>query len=1502
MKAIMVMFDSLNRHMLPPYGCDWTHAPNFQRLADHSVTFDNCYVGSMPCMPARRELHTGRYNFLHRSWGPLEPFDESMPAILNGQGVYTHMVSDHGHYWEDGGATYHTRYNSWEIARGHEGDAWKGEIKDPEIPESLKKMRFDFWRQDWVNRQYMQNEEDHPQAVTFKNGLEFIQKNHTEDNWFLQIETFDPHEPFFSYEKYKELYPHDYDGPQFDWPDYARVKETPEQVEHARYEYAALLSMCDHYLGKVLDKMDELGLWEDTMLIVNTDHGFLLGEHDWWAKSIQPWYNEIAHTPLFIWDPRSKIQGEHCQSLVQTVDLAPTLLDFFGITPPKTMQGVALQNTIEKGETIREAALFGIHGGHVNVTDGRYVYMRAPVSPDNEPLFEYTLMPTHMRSMFGVQELQDIQLEEPFTFTKGCRTMKIASRPMVRPYQFGTLLFDLDADPNQEDTIINRDVETRMIELLVSVMQANDAPPEQYRRLGLPVDGQVEDKHLLLETQRDTALNAISGNTETTQHDGTLDLNTPMKILVANDAANAIIEQHFPGFTERPEYAMAKELSLKQIANFAPAIFSDEILKTVARKLSGIGTPQAENDINVEKAQDMDSDNRIEKLLEEMTLEEKASLLAGASMWLMEPVERLGIPAIKVTDGPNGARGDSFFGTGTSAACFPVGIAMAATWNTELIEQVGQALGEEAKSKGAHVLLAPTVNIHRSPLNGRNFECYSEDPYLTGEIATAYIKGVQSKNVGATIKHFVGNESEFERMTISSEIDERALREIYLPPFKAAVKNANVWAVMSAYNYLNGVHCSENEYILNEILREEWNFDGIVMSDWFSTRSSAESVNAGQDLEMPGPTQWRGDKIVQAVKDGEIDEATIDTRARAMLQLIERVGAFDKPEITEEKAIDNPEHRKLIRQTGSEAIVLLKNDGVLPLKESDTSKIAVIGPNAMTAQMMGGGSAQLKAHYSVTPYNGIIEQAGDKFEISYELGCTNYRSLPTMDGSHFKNGKITIEFYNNHDLSGDVIYNDASASVEHIWFPGMLPEGVNPEAFSAKISGKFTVAEDGTYLLGTSCSGKARLFVNDQMIADNWTQSALGSFILEMGSGEAQGEIELKAGQEYDLKIEYSNENGQLLLGVKAGFDTKPPADAIQRAANLAKEADVALVFVGLNGEWESEGHDRPDMELVGEQVKLIEQVAAVNPNTVVVLQTGSPITLHWIDKVAAVMQAWYPGQECGNAIADVLFGRVSPSGRLPQTFPEYLEDNPTFLHYPGENGKVNYSEGIFVGYRYYDKKNITPKFPFGFGLSYTTFSYDNLTLSAAELQPDEQLTVTVDVTNSGSYAGQEVVQLYVRDVISSLMRPEKELKAFTKVFIEPGETNQVTFTIDKQALAYYDDVQRAWTVEAGEFAILLGGSSRDIKCRAGFALTKTVQFDISKNRQALFTLDTPIGDLLDNERATAVLQRIAPELLESPQLQMAKGMSFKQVVPFAPDIFTEEFLQMIETGLAEIV
>ena len=480
MKAIMVMYDSLNRHMLPNYGCDWTLAPNFRRLGERAVTFDNHYVGSMPCIPARRELHTGRHNFLHRAWGPWEPFDDSTFTLMRENGIYSHLVSDHYHYWEDGGATYHHRYSSWVNVRGQEGDAWKGEVKDPDWIEHLGRVN----RQDQINRKYMQTEELTPQARTFAEGQEFLENNWQEDNWFLQIETFDPHEPFFTLKQWKDKYNHDWDGPHFDWPKYERVSEDPDAVEYLRYQYAALLTQCDYYLGTVIDFMDSHNLWDDTMLLVVTDHGFLLGEHDWWGKGRMPWYNETAHIPFFVWDPRTGKKDVHRRSITQTIDVAPTLLGWFNIDQPVDMQGHDLKTLNQNDSPVRDAAIYGMFGGHVNVTDGSHVYMRGPEG-GNDLLAHYTLMPTHMRSPFSPRELEKMTWHEGFSFTKGCPVMRIPAGMGGAERIFKTQLFDLNKDPGQLNPIRDENTETKLISKMREAMHRNDAPPEQFERLGI---------------------------------------------------------------------------------------------------------------------------------------------------------------------------------------------------------------------------------------------------------------------------------------------------------------------------------------------------------------------------------------------------------------------------------------------------------------------------------------------------------------------------------------------------------------------------------------------------------------------------------------------------------------------------------------------------------------------------------------------------------------------------------------------------------------------------------------------------------------------------------------------------------------------------------------------------------------------------------------------------------------------------------------------------------
>ena len=492
MKTIIVFYDSLNKRYLPPYNKDCkTIAPNFERLAKHSVTFDQSYVGSMPCIPARRELHTGRYNFLHREWGPLEPFDDSLPQLLSKQGIYSHLISDHLHYWEDGGCNYHTRYSSWEIVRGQEGDHWKGEVNNPNIPEVVLTPQKQIgegvsalWRYDWINRQYIKTEEEFPQTKVFNLGCEFIEKNHEADDWLLHIETFDPHEPFYVPQKYLDMYPEEYDGKHFDWP---RGKSTQksDEIAHCRRQYQALVTMCDENLGKILDQMDKYDMWKDTQLIVGTDHGFLLAEHEYWGKNQMPYYNEIANNPLFMWNPKIPVKDVHRSSLVQLIDWAPTIFEFHDCPIPADVQGKSLANVINKDEKVRDYAMFGVFSGHVNLTDGQYTYMRAPIPGRENDIYHYTLIPQHMTERFKVSELENIELVSPFSFTKGCPVMKIKGNEKYDVSKFGHLLYDVKKDPLQLNPIQNKEVEEKFIQAMKEKMSENDAPSEQFIRLGI---------------------------------------------------------------------------------------------------------------------------------------------------------------------------------------------------------------------------------------------------------------------------------------------------------------------------------------------------------------------------------------------------------------------------------------------------------------------------------------------------------------------------------------------------------------------------------------------------------------------------------------------------------------------------------------------------------------------------------------------------------------------------------------------------------------------------------------------------------------------------------------------------------------------------------------------------------------------------------------------------------------------------------------------------------
>jgi len=654
----------------------------------------------------------------------------------------------------------------------------------------------------------------------------------------------------------------------------------------------------------------------------------------------------------------------------------------------------------------------------------------------------------------------------------------------------------------------------------------------------------------------------------------------------------------------------------------------------------------------------------IQSIISQMTLEEKAAICTGASPWTTTPVERLGVPELIMSDGPHGVRRvpdvHSMAIQSLPATCFPTASCLASTWDVDLLHKMGEALAEECIALNVDVLLGPGANMKRSPLGGRNFEYFSEDPYLAGELAASFINGVQSRGVGTSLKHYAANNQEFQRFSISAEVDERTLREIYLPAFEKAVKQGKPWTVMCAYNKLNGEYCSENHYLLTDILKNEWGFEGLVVSDWGAVHDRVASLQGGLDLEMPGPQDRRVKAVVEAVRSGNLDEALLDESVHRILSVV-----FKAKETPKNGTFDVDTHHKLAHQIATEGIVLLKNNGILPLKGQQ--HIAAIGRAAENAHFQGGGSSHINPTKVAVPFKELKARAGD-VELTYAEG------YPT----------------------------------------------------------------------------------------DN-------SFCQEL----------------------------------------------IDQAVDLAQSADVAVLYIALPAFKESEGYDRPDLDLTEQQVALIKAVAKVQPNTVVVLNNGAPIAMRaWMDDVAAVLEAFMMGQAGGAAIADVLFGRVNPCGKLAETFPLKLFDTPAHLNWPGGAGEVRYGENLFIGYRYYDAREVPVLFPFGYGLSYTKFEYGNPSVSAHTFKDVDGLAVTVDVTNTGKFAGKEIVQVYVHDQKSGLVRPPKELKGFAKVELQPGETKSVSIRLDFRAFAYYHPEYKQWITEDGDFDILIAASAADIRTR----------------------------------------------------------------------------------------
>ncbi len=816
---------------------------------------------------------------------------------------------------------------------------------------------------------------------------------------------------------------------------------------------------------------------------------------------------------------------------------------------------------------------------------------------------------------------------------------------------------------------------------------------------------------------------------------------------------------------------------------------------------------------------------RIEKLLGELTVDEKVVMVAGVDLWHTAAVERLGIPALKVTDGPAGARGERW--TGRASHSFPCGTALGATWNCDLVRTVGERIGGEARRKGAHVLLAPTVNIHRHPLAGRNFECYSEDPFLSARLAVAYITGVQSTGVGCAVKHFVANDSEFERMTISSEVDARTLREISLVPFEAAVLEAGTWSLMAAYNRLHGTYCSEHA-LLNELLKGEWGFDGVIMSDWYGTHSTVPAALAGLDLEMPGPAQFFGSHLADAIRAGDVPETNLDDKVRRMLLLLDRAGGLDHPEVGPEQSIDDPEDRAVIRRAASESFVLLANrDEMLPLAAAagaDAAKplLAVIGPNAAVAMIQGGGSARVSQFPPVTPLAGIRERFGNEFRIEHERGCSSFKQTPVLDTTVL-DGLLTVSYYEGRERAGEPALVEAG---DRGWFTFTGPFTPEvPDEFSMRVTGTLVAPESGEWTFGLVQIGRARLAIDGEVIVDNWQPTGRSEAFMGFASSEVTATIDLVAGEHHSLEVEYTLA-GPSMGGLAIGCTPPSPPDLMDRAVALAARADAIVCVVGTDGDWETEGNDRASMELPSPQDNLVRALLAANSRTAVIVNAASPVAMDWADAAGAVMQCWFAGEEWGHALADVLAGDVSPSGKLPTTIPVHIEDTPAFKSYPGENGSVRYDEGVFVGYRGYDAHSIAPRYCFGHGLSYTTFVLEAPQVSQAGASADalargERVRVLVPVRNTGARRGAEVVQCYVHDAESSVARPPQELKAFAKVWLDPGESADVTLELDRRAFAFWDVEAGDWTVEPGTFELRIGTSSRDIAHRVSLTMSE---------------------------------------------------------------------------------
>jgi beta-glucosidase len=819
--------------------------------------------------------------------------------------------------------------------------------------------------------------------------------------------------------------------------------------------------------------------------------------------------------------------------------------------------------------------------------------------------------------------------------------------------------------------------------------------------------------------------------------------------------------------------------------------------------------------------------DRVASLLSELTLAEKLRLLGGADFWHTQPIERVGIPALHLSDGPSGVRGAR--SVGTTSVSFPCGSAIGATFDVESASKLGEALGDESLDRGVHILLGPTVNLHRHPIGGRHFESFSEDPVLSAELAVAYVQALQRRGVAATVKHFVANDTEFERHTISSDVDERTLRELYHLPFEAAVREAGAWAIMSAYNKVNGTYAAENEHLLAATLREEWGFDGVVVSDWFGTQSTVASAIAGLDLEMPGPPVHYGDPLTQAVEAGEVPEAVIDEHVSRLLLLMIRTGALSpdaSPARRQAVRSTVAERLALARELAAASFVLLRNDGLLPLDLHSGQTLAVIGPNAAATAGQGGGSARVNPQGQ----RSVLDALRDRLEpqgihVVHERGCVTWVGTPALE-AEFRLDYYRGAGFDSEDFDDVPRHSDAARLGSFTWLgdPAPAESGLPAGDWVLRVHTTLTPSDSGAWMFSLIQVGTARLLIDGEVVVDARGELGRGKGFFGFGSEEVSGTVDLEAGRSYDLLVEYSPVPRLPLGGLMIG--AIPPVgsdeELMRRAEALASKADAVVCVVGTSADWETEGHDRAIMDLPGLQNHLVERLTLSNARTCVLVNAGAPVTMDWADDVRALAQIWLGGEQVGEGVADVLLGDADPGGRLPVTIPRRLSDTPAYPYYPGHDGHAPYGEHLLIGYRHYTTAGVEPRFAFGHGLSYTTFRLHDLETevvgplrSSASLPPElggePIVRVSATVSNTGTRPGSEVVQCYVSSLGRTDGDPVEQLRAFEKVQLGPGDSAYVVFHLSERDFARYDETDRRWVVDAGHYGIRVGRSSADL-------------------------------------------------------------------------------------------